>query len=102
MPAAETSMPKPASIRSAGPLTGFPAISGLTAATGAAARRSVSRTPGRARIGPMLTIGLLGGRTIRSAAAMASHTPGAGRAVSMWRKVTAETRPSARRFTKYS
>src|SRR5689334_21153359 len=39
-----------------------------------------SRTPGTARIGPMLISGLLGQMMTRLASLIASNTPGAGRA----------------------
>ena len=63
------------------PLIVAPPISGLMPAASvprARADRIASRTPGTCRIGPTLTNGLLGQNTIRSAASIASTTPGAG------------------------
>ena len=70
-------------MRCSGPLIGAPATIGLMAATGARVARSASRMPRSARIGPMLTNGLLGGMmTSVGVAQRARSTPGAGRA---WR-----------------
>jgi hypothetical protein len=51
----------------AGPDTASPPTIGLTAAMGALVRRSASRIPGTARIGPMLVTGLLGAKIMASA-----------------------------------
>jgi hypothetical protein len=53
--------------RSAGPFTGAPAMIGLTPTTRSRRRRSASRIPGTARIGPIEITGLLGHTTIVSA-----------------------------------
>src|ERR1039458_10128304 len=64
----------------AGPLTAAPPTIGLTAAMRARLSRSASRIPGTARMGAMLVTGLLGASSTRSAARIASITPGAGSA----------------------
>ena len=66
-----------ASIRSAGPLTARPPISGLTATHGTVRRSSALRISATARIGPIETYGLLGATSSTSAASSASTTPGA-------------------------
>ena len=50
--------------------------------TGADVATNASRMPGTARMVPMLTTGLLGAMSTTSASAIASSTPGAGRASS--------------------
>ena len=62
------------------PATGTALTTGVTATTSAGESRTASRSPGTAKIGPMLATGLLGPRISRSAAVTASRTPGAGRA----------------------
>jgi hypothetical protein len=72
-----------ASIAANGPLTALPRMRGLTATVFARAWANAARTPGTARIGPMLTKGLLGAMMTTSAVAIASMTPGAGREASL-------------------
>ena len=60
------------------PRTGAPPMMGETPTTVCA--RSAAAMPGTARITPMLTTGFDGGNSTKSAAAIASSTPGAGRA----------------------
>lgn len=69
-------------ILSAGPLRVFPATNGLTPMTGALVFASSFRIGFIARIGPMLRMGLLGHKTIRSAVRIASIMLGAGSAFS--------------------
>src|SRR3954451_3263357 len=64
------------------PRTGASAMIGDTPTTGAAVLRTASAMPGTARIVPTLTTGLLGGNSTTSQSAIASTTPGAGRAAS--------------------
>ena len=71
------------------PSTGAPPRMPAKPTTGAGLARRASRIPGTARIGPIETTGLLGATRIRSAAAIASATPGAGRADSMPTRVIA-------------
>src|SRR5262245_40227445 len=82
-PAALTGTPSSASIRSAGPFSARPPTMGDTATTDSRRAVSPSRTPARARSGPMDTTGFDGAITTTSADAIASSTPGAARAVSM-------------------
>jgi hypothetical protein len=60
------------------PRTGAPPMIPETPTTVFAA--VASRMPGTARIGPMLTTGLDGGNSTKSASLIASRTPGAGAA----------------------
>src|SRR5579872_3528878 len=102
MPAIEQGKPC-ASIRiPAGPATGALPTIGLTAATLPRARVSASRTPGTARMGPILVIGLLGAISTASAAVIASTTPGAGSASDAPAKRTELTGSWYHRCTKYS
>ena len=90
------------SIRSAGPFTARPPISGLTATHGTRRCASASRSSRTARIGQTETYGLLGASRIRSASAIASSTPGAGRAASSPSKRTASTSSRCPRATNHS
>ena len=63
-------------MRSAGPFSAAPAMIGETATTSARRSASASASPGTARMGPIDTMGFDGHTTTRSAAAMASSTPG--------------------------
>ena len=104
-PAAVGSCPNSAIIRCGRPLDRSPPpMRGLTPATGVPLRaaRMASRTPATCGIGPGLTKGLLGRGTIISASAIASSSPGAGRASSIPRTCTAEMGTDARSLTKYS
>src|SRR5215218_9141799 len=101
-PAGEISWPRVASILSAGPLSARPPTMGLTATLGAGEEASASRIPGTARIGPMLTTGLEGQNTTRSAPASASRTASVGRASPMPRKRMPSTSSLWRLRTKYS
>ena len=60
------------------PRTGAPPTIGDRPITGAAVARRASAIPGTARITPIETTGLLGGRSTTSASDSASRTPGAG------------------------
>ncbi len=60
------------------PRTGAPPITGETPTTVLA--RTASAMPGIARMMPMLTTGLDGGSSTKSASAIARSTPGAGAA----------------------
>ena len=60
------------------PRTGAPPMMPETPTTVLAAAAALM--PGTARIGPMLTTGLDGGKSTKSASLMASSTPGAGTA----------------------
>ncbi len=101
-PAAKMLQTRVWSILAAGPLTTWPAMIGLMATRVARVASSAERTPGTARIGPMLTKGLLGARMTARASLMASSTPGAGAAESAPAKVTEWTSTSVRRRTMYS
>ena len=90
------------SIRSAGPFTARPPMSGLTATQGTRRCSSASRTSLTARIGPIETYGLLGASRIRSAPPIASSTPGAARASSSPSKRTASTSSRCPRATNHS
>ena len=93
-PTALDSRPRYSRKRSAGPLSATPPMMPLIAATGVPRDRasaSASRIPGRARIGPIETIGLDGAMTIASAASIASRTSTVARALSMPRKRTSST-----------
>ena len=73
----------------AGPLTGLFPTRGLTATTFLSRRRS--RTPGRARMGPMLVTGLLGPMRIVSSFSSRSRNPWLGSASSNPVKTTERT-----------
>ena len=77
-------------------------MSGLTATQGTRRRPIASRIADTARIGSIETNGLLGARRSRSAAAIASSTPGAGVAVSAPSKRTASTSSRCPRATNHS
>ncbi len=66
--------------RASGPLTARPPTSGETPTTGPRRCASARRTPGTARIGPMLKNGLLGAMMTALAPRIAERTPGPGRA----------------------
>ena len=70
------------SIAAAGPRRAWPATIGLTATTRSRRAATAARIPGTARIGSIEMNGLDGAITTTSAAAIASSTPGAGRAAS--------------------
>ncbi len=87
-------------ISAAGPFSARPPTIGEIAATLSRLRRSASRMPGTASIGPMLMNGFDGHSITASALAIASSTPGAGAASDAPSKRTAVTLSRARRFTK--
>ena len=89
-------------ILAVGPFTAWPAISGETATTGAAASASAARMPGTDSSGSMLRYGLDGQITIatRSGRASARKSSGDGRARSAPAKRIALTAGSQRRATK--
>ena len=75
-PKADTRIPRLFIIRAAGPFNARPPTMGETAAT--RVFRSASRTPGTARIGPMLMIGFDGQMMTAAASPIACSNPGAG------------------------
>ena len=79
-PTTDDSYPSSASMRSAGPLRAAPATIGDTATICPRRAASASLIPGTASSGAIDTTGLDGQTTMEVAAAMASSTPGAGRA----------------------
>ena len=95
-------MPAAAMSRSAGPLTVAPWMIGLTPTTRPRRARRASRTPGRARIGPMEITGFDGQRRMASASARASSTAGPGRAPAAPSKRTPATGGWARSRTNHS
>ncbi len=70
--------------------------------TGTPASAMASRMPGTARMVPMLTTGLDGGKRTTSASASASSTPGAGLDCSAPTGTTASASTEARSRTQYS
>ena len=82
------------------PRTGAPPMMPETATTVLAATASLM--PGTARIGPIETTGLDGGKSTKSASAMASSTPGAGTARSAPTGMIAEAGTAACSLTHHS
>ena len=91
LPQSCSASPSSSSALPPGPIPPLPRQSDSPQRSVAFVRRNASRTPGTARIGPMLVTGLLGANTIASADSMLSITPGAGRALSAPSKRTACT-----------
>src|SRR5712691_2736488 len=79
-PRGEMGRPRARISAPAGPLTGASPTIGLTPMTGARVSPSAATIPGTAKMGPMDVTGFDGQTTTRSAPAIASRTPGAGRA----------------------
>ena len=87
-------------IAAAGPLTASPPTIGLTATRAAREPSMASRTPRTASSGSIETNGLLGATITASASAIASITPGAGRASAAPGKRSPVTVAEARPRTK--
>ncbi len=84
------------------PRTGAPPMIGESPTTGAEAAATASRMPGTARMVPIETTGLDGGKRMTSASARASSTPGAGLAVSAPTGTIASASTAACSLTQYS